>query len=57
MEVVISIVKSLSIVFTNLVLIISMYYLILSFFGIKRFKKVKDYEPKKKFCFSGSSSQ
>ncbi|SHI67196.1 hypothetical protein SAMN05444401_1311 [Clostridium amylolyticum] len=50
MEVVISIVKSLSIVFTNLVLIISMYYLILSFFGIKRFKKVKDYEPKKSFA-------
>jgi len=50
MEVVISIVKSLSIVFTNLVLIISMYYLILSFFGIKRFKKTKTYEPKKNFA-------
>ncbi|WP_040211597.1 glycosyltransferase family 2 protein [Clostridium polynesiense] len=51
MEIVKSIAQSpFTIVFTNIVLIISMYYLILSFFGIARFKKFKNFEPTKSFA-------
>lgn len=45
-----SVVQSIIAVFTNVVFIISMYYLFLSFFGIIRFKPKVKVEPKKSFA-------
>lgn len=45
-----SVVQSIIAVFTNVVLIISMYSLFLSFFGIIRFKPKTKVEPKKSFA-------
>lgn len=45
-----SVIQSIIAVFTNLVFIISMYYLFLSFFGIIRFKPKTKVEPKKSFA-------
>lgn len=45
-----SVIQSIIAVFTNVVFIISMYYLFLSFFGIIRFKPKTKVEPKKSFA-------
>ncbi|MBU3208670.1 glycosyltransferase family 2 protein [Clostridium algidicarnis] len=50
MDVLNSFIQILSATFTNLVFIISTYYLFLSFFGIIRFKSKKQFEPKKSFA-------
>lgn len=51
MEIFNSLVHIISAVFTNLVFGVSMYYLILSFFGLIRFKEKKEFSPKKSFAF------
>lgn len=51
MEIFNSLVHIISAVFTNLVVVVSMYYLILSFFGLIRFKEKKEFSPEKSFAF------
>ena len=51
MEIFKSLLHITSAIFTNIVFVVSMYYLILSFFGIFRFKDKKEYSPIKNFAF------
>lgn len=50
MEVFNTILQSISAIFSNVVLIISMYYLFLSFFGIIRIKDKETFDPEKSFA-------
>ncbi|SHE89274.1 glycosyltransferase family 2 protein [Clostridium fallax] len=45
-----NILQLITVVYTNVVFIISMYYLIISFFGIIRIKSKKEVKPKKSFA-------
>lgn len=51
MEIFKSLLHIASAIFTNIVFVVSMYYLILSFFGIFRLKDKKEYSPIKRFAF------